>query len=82
MYVYAHNTVSSVQGREEVAEYLLNKCPEGVHARNMSSDTMLHCALKANAPKPLIKLLIDHGADLSAIGADNMTVRKWLYMDV
>mmetsp|Transcript_40144 Transcript_40144/g.78701 ORF Transcript_40144/g.78701 Transcript_40144/m.78701 type:complete len:350 (+) Transcript_40144:139-1188(+) len=67
-----------LQGRQEVAEYLLSTNPEGVMARNMSSDTMLHCALKANAPKALVKLLIDHGADLSAVGADNMTCEKML----
>uniref|UniRef100_A0A7S0TU17 Ankyrin repeat protein n=2 Tax=Hemiselmis andersenii TaxID=464988 RepID=A0A7S0TU17_HEMAN len=67
-----------LQGRHEVSEYLLSSNPDGVHARNMSSDTMLHCALKANAPKALVKLLIDHGADLSAVGADNIPCDQML----
>ena len=67
-----------LQGREAVAEYLLSTNPEGVHARNMSSDTMLHCALKANAHKELVKLLLVNGADIAAVGADNMSAEKML----
>ena len=67
-----------LQGREAVAEYLLSTNPEGVHARNMSSDTMLHCALKANAHKELVKLLLVNGADITAVGADNMSAEKML----
>ena len=37
------------QGRADVADYLLRSSPRGVHARNVSSDTMLHCALKVRS---------------------------------
>ena len=68
-----------LQGRTEVAEYLLQMSPEGAKARNMASDTMLHCALKAQpSNKALLKLLIDYGADIMAQGADQMTCQEML----
>jgi len=68
-----------LQGRKEVAEYLLQMSPEGAAARNMASDTMLHCALKAQPNnKVLLKLLIDHGSDILSKGADQMTCEEML----
>eukprot|EP00802_Teleaulax_amphioxeia_P015391 Tamp_15481.p1 GENE.Tamp_15481~~Tamp_15481.p1 ORF type:complete len:366 (-),score=80.13 Tamp_15481:442-1488(-) len=68
-----------LQGRKEVAEYLLQMSPEGAKARNMASDTMLHCALKAQPNnKMLLQLLIDHGSDITAKGADGMTSEEML----
>ena len=59
-----------------MADYLLRTSGRGVHARNVSSDTMLHCALKATSCDPrMLKILIHHGADLAAVGADGLTVR-------
>lgn len=68
-----------LQGRKEVAEYLLQMSPEGARARNMANDTMLHCALKAQPNnKILLKLLIDRGAEVGAKGADQMTCEEML----
>jgi len=68
-----------LQGRKEVAEYLLQMSPAGAAARNMASDTMLHCALKAQPNnKVLLKVLIDYGSDISSKGADQMTCEEML----
>ena len=64
-----------LQGRVEVAEYLLQVSPAGARARNMASDTVLHCALKAQANnRRLLEILIEHGTDVRAVGADRISV--------
>ena len=41
----------------------------------MASDTVLHCALKAQANnRRLLEILIEHGTDVRAVGADRISV--------
>mmetsp|Transcript_47049 Transcript_47049/g.112098 ORF Transcript_47049/g.112098 Transcript_47049/m.112098 type:complete len:348 (+) Transcript_47049:118-1161(+) len=68
-----------LQGRVDVAEYLLQISPAGGRARNMASDTILHCALKAQASnRRLLEILIDHHTDIRAVGADRISCEDML----
>mmetsp|Transcript_43776 Transcript_43776/g.103035 ORF Transcript_43776/g.103035 Transcript_43776/m.103035 type:complete len:357 (-) Transcript_43776:145-1215(-) len=68
-----------LQGRHDVTQYLLQIAPETVLMRNMASDTMLHCALKAqHVDKELVRLLLRFHSDLASVGADKMTCEQMM----